>query len=120
MDPCADGQNGERAAQVTNPVLIEASMGATIEAVVTMATVEDPWAARIAAAARKGSHNPIVIEDMPLPIVSAIPEFRSTSPNAPPAPGNQNDHGRRLHPLADPAATKRAYSCRTTWEASWP
>ena len=51
-----------------------------------MATVEDPWAARIAAAAMKGSHNPIVIEDMPLPIISAMPEFCSTLPNAPPAP----------------------------------
>jgi hypothetical protein len=56
------------------------------DAVVIIATVDDPWALFIAAAIINGSQMPRLACDKELLSTSAIGEFRRTIPNAPSAP----------------------------------
>ena len=53
-------------------------MGASMEAVVTRATVDEPWAVFTAAASKNGSQMLIFIFDNASPNVFAIPESLST------------------------------------------
>ena len=61
-------------------------MGIMIDAVVTKATVDEPWAVFIAAAKTKGKKIPMLYSVSVCPKISAIPEFCKIFPNIPPAP----------------------------------
>jgi hypothetical protein len=63
-----------------------ASNGATIDAVVINATVEDPWAVFIAAHKIKGKRSPQLFPIRYPLTSSAIPLFCNTVPKFPPAP----------------------------------
>ena len=67
----------------TNP--ITPIRGATMDAVVMMDTVEDPWAVLSAKAIRNGSHMPRLYLERASPSTSAIPESRRIIPKDPPA-----------------------------------
>lgn len=67
------------------PVPMEFIMGATIDAAVINATVDDPCAVFMAAAIKNGSQMPMDIPLIPEKS-SPKPEFCSTLPKAPPAP----------------------------------
>ena len=60
--------------------------GAMMEAVVTKATVDEPWVVFRQAANRKGKNRPNSIPVNSDVIVSAIPEFCNIFPKIPPAP----------------------------------
>lgn len=69
---------------VSNPKLL--NKGATIEAVVMMAMVEEPCAVLMAAANKKGSQIPMLNSDKILARRLAIFEFCKIVPKMPPAP----------------------------------